>query len=123
MKNKNAGFTLIEILIALVILSVALMAMIKSTSQNIKDTVYIQNKTIATWVGTQVINEIRTGLLKMSLGSESLKDETEMLGRKWDWKASMTTTPNPHIKKVTVKVYLQSNSAKLADLESYLYVP
>ena len=47
MLNKNFGFTLIEVLIALTILSIALTAIIISTSQNIKDTFYLQNKNTA----------------------------------------------------------------------------
>ncbi len=117
--KTNAGFTLIEILIALVILSIALTAMIKSTSQNIKDTIHIQNKTIATWVASQVVNEARMGLLNLSSGSEQ---QTEMLGQKWPWNANMTDTPNPHIRKIEVIVYSPSHQNELAHLESYLYV-
>jgi general secretion pathway protein I len=118
MKN-NRGFTLIEVLIALVILSIALTAIIKSTSQNIKDTAYLQHKMIAAWVGNEIINEARIGLLKLPAAPDSLKDETTMLGEKWTWQATMTPTPNPRIQKIVVDV---AQDKPFIHLVSYLYV-
>jgi general secretion pathway protein I len=120
MKNK-AGFTLIEILIALTILSIALTAIIKGTSQNIKDNIYIQNKMIATWVGNQVINEIRVGLIKPPGAPDVLEKDTQMLQRKWPWNASLNETPNSHIKKIEVNVFSPVSKTQLIHLESYLY--
>lgn len=120
--KKNDGFTLIEVLVALAILAIAIIAIIKSTTQNIRDTLYLQNKTIANWVGTEVVNEVRAGLLKPSSENDSIEQETEMLGRKWTWQASLQTTPNPHIKKIKVTVLDPSTHKKLEELESYVYV-
>lgn len=63
--NKRAGFTLIEVLIALAILSISLTAIIKATSQNIKDTAYLQEKTLALWVGLNELNEARAGYIRL----------------------------------------------------------
>ncbi len=118
MKN-NAGFTLIEVLVALLILSIALTAIIRSTSQNIKDTLYIQKKTIALWVGNQVINEVQAGLRKPPAAPDSLKDSSRMLNENWSWKVSLQPTPNPRIQEIDVTVY-QHNP--LIHLVGYLYV-
>lgn len=120
--RNNSGFTLIEVLVALAILSIAMTAIILSTSQNIKDTLYLQNKTVATWVGTQVVNETRAGLLKPPLAPDSLKDETEMLNKRWSWEASLKDTPNPHIKEINVMVFDKANKQLLSQLRSYFYI-
>ncbi len=117
MKNKS-GFTLIEVLIALVILSIALTAIIKSTSQNIKDTLYVQKKTIALWVGNQIMSEIIVGLRKAPTAPDTLKDTATMLNENWTWEASIKPTPNPHIQEITVDV---SQKTPLIHLVSYLY--
>ncbi len=119
-KQSNAGLTLIEVLIALAILSIALTAIIHSTSQNIKSTVYLQNKMIAVWVGTEVMNEIRAGVLKPVDGR--LTQETEMLGQTWSWQATLNPTPNPKIKEIHVEVLQPPNDKKLVQLMSYIYV-
>lgn len=119
--NNKIGFTLIEVLIALVILSIALVAVIKATSQNIRDTAYLQNKTIATWVGTQVMNEARAGVLKLPSSPDKLANETDMLGQTWPWQAILNPTPNKHISEIDVDVFEKSNHAKLVHLVSYVY--
>jgi general secretion pathway protein I len=123
MKNKRfiskqliRGFTLIEILIALVILSIALTAIIKATSQNIKDTFYIQQKTIATWVGLNAINEARLQLTKLPI-----EEEKQALGAMWLVKGDLVETPNPRIKEIHVSVFRKNDEAQLIELQSYLY--
>lgn len=120
-KNNNTGFTLIEVLVALAILSIALTTIIKVTTLNIKNTIYLQNKTIAAWVGTQAINEARVGLIKFS-SDEKIEQETTMFHQKWKWQGEMVSTPNPHIKKIVVEVFEKASDAKLIELESYVYV-
>lgn len=118
---KNKGLTLIEVLVALAILAIALTAIIKATTQNIKDNVYLQQKTIATWVASNVMNEIRLGLLKAPSAPGEIEDETEMLNLTWKYKANITATANQHIQRVNVTVE-GKNEQPLANLESYIYV-
>jgi general secretion pathway protein I len=119
MKN-SLGFTLIEVLVALAIIGIALTAVIKATSQNIKDTQYLQQKIIANWVATSVMNEARAGLINLSKTDE-ISDETDMLNQSWIWKASLEDTPNPNIKSLHVTVFRKDSDQELANLSSYLY--
>lgn len=120
--RKTAGFTLIEVLIALAILSIALTTIIKVTSINIKNTIYLQNKTIASWVATDVINQVRADVLKLEPAPDTLEDETNILGQTWKWSARYVTTPNPHIVKIRVDVYEKASELKFITLESFTYV-
>lgn len=117
---NQTGLTLVEVLIALAIVSIALTAVIKSTSENIRGTSHLENKTIATWVGTNVINEIRTGILRMAL-AEKQRGMCEMLGRNWYWQAQVDETGNDHIKKISVSVSIREDSKPVVTLESYRY--
>ncbi len=119
MKN-NSGFTLIEVLVSLAIIGIALTAVIKSTSQNIKDTQYLQQKIIANWVAADIINEARAGLINLSKSNE-ISEETDMLNQIWIWKANLEDTPNPRIKALHVTVFHKDNDQELAQLSSYLY--
>lgn len=120
--TKHKGFTLIEVLIALTILSIALTAMIKSTSQNIKDTYYLQHKTIATWVATEMIHETQAGILKLPMTPDTLDQEKNVLGENWLIKGSVRGTPNPKIQEIEVAVFQNSDEGPLIQLKSYLYV-
>jgi prepilin-type N-terminal cleavage/methylation domain-containing protein len=56
-QHTQSGLTLIEVLVALAIISIALTAIIKATSENIRGTAYLQDKTIAMYVARQILNE------------------------------------------------------------------
>ncbi len=125
MLNKNnvkprleLGFTLIEVLIALAILAIALTAIIKVTAQNIRDTTYIQNKTIAAWIGTEIINEIRAGITNIP---DHLEKNIVILNQPWSWEANSLPTPNKHIQEIQVRVFKQPNHQHLINLTSYIY--
>lgn len=123
--KRQLGLTLIEVLIALAIISIAMTAVIKATSQNIHSTSYLQRKTIAMWVGSQVINEMRAGLIKSERSSLNQKLTTTMLGNEWYWQTEEEETPSPRIKKIKVKVYEtedeEAEAKPIITLESYTY--
>ncbi|MBV8802982.1 MAG: type II secretion system minor pseudopilin GspI [Gammaproteobacteria bacterium] len=120
--NNKSGFTLIEVLVALAIVSIALTAVIKVSSQNIKNTFYIQEKTIALWVASDIINEMRLGVIKVPEKSEMIEEKKEMLNQSWPYTVNLSNTPNVNIKKIYVVVYTPREKKELIHLESYLYV-
>lgn len=121
--RKQAGLTLIEVLIALAIVGIAMTAVIKAASQNIKSTAYLQNKTAAMWVGLEVINEVRANLIRLDSTSRNQKLTTDMLGHDWYWQLEEDETPNKNIKKMRVKVFENENAKEddtpVVTLESY----
>jgi general secretion pathway protein I len=126
MPRRMLGMTLIEVLIALAIIGIALTAVIKAASQNIRGTGYLQNKTIALWVAEEVMNEASLGLLTLTTDSdEGEVTTTTMLGQDWYWRASETSSANPRIKKLRVRVYAREpkddDTSALIDLDGYRY--
>lgn len=126
MKSNMAGLTLIEVLIALAIIGISLTAVIKVTTQNIRATTYLENKTIALWVAKKVMNEARLSILKMPEPGGTLKKQQTMLGKDWYWQLSLNSTPNARINKITVQVYEhepdeEDEGGALVSLESYQY--
>src|SRR5690348_9388083 len=103
--KKQIGLTLIEVLIALSIISISLTAIIKATSQSIRDTSYLQTKMTALWVGQNIMNEILVGLRKLPQPPDQLKKTITMLNRDWYVVANLSDTPNKRIKQVNVDVY------------------
>ena len=103
--RPEAGLTLIEVLIALAIMSIAMTAIIQSVSHNIRATDYLQTKTMAMWVGQQVLNEARAGLVSVPAPPDQLRQTTTLLQRDWYWQAEQMPTLNPRIQKIRVRVY------------------
>lgn len=120
---SQVGLTLIEVLIALAIISIAMTAIIKGTSQNIRATTYLQDKMIAVWVGQQLLNEVRAGVRILPNESGPMKVTTKMLGKEWFSQLSQEETPNRRIKRISVKVFSNEDedAQSLLTLNSYLY--
>lgn len=80
--NKNQGFTLIEILIALMIVSISLVAVIKAQSTTAQTLIHLKTKTLANLVISNLSVESRLGK-KAKLGYDS--GEYPMANNTWYW--------------------------------------
>jgi general secretion pathway protein I len=122
--RTSSGLTLIEVLIALAIVGIAMLAVIKAVSQNIRATQHLQQKSIALWLGQSVLNEARAGVFAANRSSGS-QSKTTMLGQTWYWQLATEETPNPRITKLKVQVFTsesdQEQESPILTLESYRY--
>lgn len=98
-KNKNiAGFTLIEVMIALVIVSISLMALSATMGQYVFNQSAIQNRVIATWVAQNRLLELQT-----ATNTTQEKTQTEnMLGADWQTTFVLEPTLIPGLKKINI---------------------
>ena len=83
------GFTLIEVLIAMVILAISLLAIYKAIEENIQDTAYIQDKTLANWVALNAIANIQLGQYSLSSLNKQISDSATMGHQQWVWTATL----------------------------------
>lgn len=66
LNRKRRGFTLIEVLIALVILAIALTAIIKVITDAVKNTNHLKTSMAAHWVAENTLAKLQVGLIKLS---------------------------------------------------------
>lgn len=119
--EKQAGLTLLEVLVALVILAVALTAIIKATAENIRATTYLQEKTLATWVGLNALNKARLELIQLPEAPEH-QDNTEIvLGQEWEWQGFIKKTANPHIREVHVQIFHLPDHQLITEVTGHTY--
>lgn len=125
MPKHIQGLTLIEVLVALAIIAISLTAIIKATSENIRATSYLESKSIALWVGQEIMAEVQLGVMQLEGNRDDQTNTMTMLDRTWFWRAQEKATPNPHIKQIRVRVYDHqtddNEAAALIDLDGYLY--
>jgi len=120
-EENQKGLTLLEVLVALVILAVALTAIIKATIENIRATAYLQEKTLASWVGLNALNHVRLELIPLPNAPEHRDIHEFMLGQQWEWQGSIKKTRNAHIQEVHIKVFHLPDHHFITDLTSYIY--
>ncbi|WP_019626046.1 type II secretion system minor pseudopilin GspI [Thioalkalivibrio sp. ALJT] len=103
------GFTLLEVLIALVVLGVALGALIKAGSEHARNTAYLQERTLAGWVASNLIADYEAGLRQVEPGTERIR--SHLANREWDARVEITDTvidaplPLPAVRRIEVRVW------------------
>jgi general secretion pathway protein I len=96
------GFTLIEVIVALVVIGLGMLGVIQAVSQTAGNSGYLRDKTIAHWVAMNRLTEIR--LQKSAPGIDKTSDEVEMAGRRWKWTMNVTQTPVATIRRIDISV-------------------
>ncbi|MAC91163.1 MAG: type II secretion system protein GspI [Woeseiaceae bacterium] len=102
MKQNNSGFTLIEVLIALAIVSISLGALISISSQDISRAERMQKSMIANWVAQNQITEHRLSNKKIKVGST--KGSILFAKYDWEWELSVSRTSVDNLYRMDVYV-------------------
>lgn len=95
------GFTLLEVLIALAVLAIGMLAVIGAAGSSTRTDSLLRDKTFADWVA---MNELTTLRLAKSWPEDSLDGDADMGGQKWHWRASFTKTSDPDLLRVDIVV-------------------
>ena len=121
MTIKNTGFTLIEVMVALAVVSIGLLATLNAANQETKSAIMSQNKMTAFWLMKNKITEIR--LNEPWPATRQKKDSVEVFKQKWYWQSSTEKTANPLIRKVTI-TFAQTAAEVKSDpvLEQTIYL-
>jgi general secretion pathway protein I len=100
--GKSRGFTLIEVMVALVIVSIGMVAVIQAVSQAASNGSYLRDKSIAQWVALNQLTLMRIAQSPPTKGG--LSGETEMAGQRWRWKAEVIDTAVVSMKRIDIAV-------------------
>ena len=122
-KSTMTGFTLMEVLVALIILSVAFTSLFLSTSSNVRTIQHLQDKTAANWVALNVIAGAQLGLINVNLNNSHVVGQDIMFDRVWYWEANVQSTRDPFVLQLEVAVGQDENSPNIIHLIGYLRKP
>jgi general secretion pathway protein I len=111
------GFTLIEVLIALAILSIALAATMRATAMATTSAEEVKLRTYATWVAQNRAAELSARRTFPSVGAAD--GQTDMGGIGFRWTATTSETPNTAFRKVEIAVTRSDDTAAPSDARKY----
>ncbi|MGC1458703.1 MAG: type II secretion system minor pseudopilin GspI [Steroidobacteraceae bacterium] len=100
--RAQRGFTLIEVLVALVIVALGMSALLETLGSAADTATWLRDKTFAEWIG---FNRLATLRLTGTLPAEGTSDgELDYAGRHWRWRQVVSAMGFPGLFRVDVLV-------------------
>jgi len=96
--NKQSGFTLIEVLVALVIVAISLGAGIKAAGALSNNAERLRSVGAAQWCAENQLSELRLSKQFPGVGDSSFS--CEQLGQSYQGQLLVIATPNPNFRRV-----------------------
>jgi len=100
--EHNAGFTLLEVMVALVIVSLGMMAVNTQMNRYAMTAKYMEDKTLASWIGSNKITELSVQQEWPEIGGSN--EEVEFAGRLWFLETEVSATEVENIRRVDVDI-------------------
>lgn len=118
--SSQKGFTLIEVLVALMIVSVSAAAVLSTISAVTRNARGVQMRTLGTWIAMNKVTEIR---LAQGLPSAGRDDgEIEYAGFDWRWESEIKP-PSAEVEnfmRIEVAVWLDGREEAAADVVGFV---
>ncbi len=109
MKSDQRGFTLLEVLVALLIFAISATALMSGMSQVLHQQERLEEKTFGNWIAENRVNEIL--IMNEFPKAGEKKEDLDYAGRRWQITETIINTPNPLMRRVEISVsmYMSDN--------------
>jgi general secretion pathway protein I len=101
--RPDGGFTLVEVLVALMIVAMGLAALMSAVSGTARTSGYLRDKTLAQWMALNRLTEVRLNLNKFGQNTDT--GELNFANRTWHYDTRYFDTSIATMKRVVVRVY------------------
>lgn len=112
------GFTLLEVLIALVIFSTATLVILQQSSRSVLQQAHLEDKTIALWVAENQLASMRLNHPWPAAGRQTLEKTSAQ--RDWLIEQLVEETALPTLRKITIQVSRKDMNSPLVSLQSFM---
>lgn len=107
--TRPTGFTLIEVLVALVIVAVAIGALARAGGQALAVQHQLQQRTLALWVADNQLAELA---LEAPVRDGPRHGVARMAGRDWHWQARIEAAPGGDLWRADITVFANADAAE-----------
>jgi general secretion pathway protein I len=108
LNNKNIkqsnGFTLIEVMVAMLIVSLGIVSVIDVTAKHVSNMSELEKRMVASWVASNHVSEIRHEAKVDKIRTGSDVERVKMGGQKWRSKARIEKTEVEKVFLLTINV-------------------
>ena len=121
LKKYNKGFTLLEVMVALAIVALSLIAVTSSIAQMIDSSSMMRDRTYATWIAQNIITEYRLSAATPDIGDTD--GEILFVNRNWNWRAVVENTGINNLYRINVQVSLADNEDNIRTVTGFIGQP
>jgi general secretion pathway protein I len=100
--GKSNGFTLVEVVVALAIVAIGMLAVFKTIGETVNNVSSLRDRTFAAWIADNRITEIRISGEMPSV--DETAGEIEFAGRHWHWVTNVSQTQVSGLRRIDVSV-------------------
>ena len=97
------GFTLLEVMVALLFFSLIGMVLQQVTASTVNQYLAVRHKMFSSWLAENKLTELQ--LSKSLAPAKETKEDVEFANEEWQVVSKITKTENPDINKVDVEIY------------------
>jgi general secretion pathway protein I len=108
---RERGFTLVEVLVALMVVAIGLAALMVAVSGAARTSGYLRDKTLAQWIAVNRLAEVRLNSTN-KFGQNTDLGEVDFAGRKWHYDTKYFDTSIATMRRIVVRVYLGDTKTK-----------
>jgi len=118
---KSRGFTLLEVMVALIIVAFSLTALTASMNQMIDAANTMRERTFASWIAQNKITEIRLANEMPEVSSTS--GDIEYGNTDWEWRAVVSETGIENFRRIDVSVSLYGDDYIILTVTGFIGEP
>jgi general secretion pathway protein I len=108
--RRPGGFTLVEVLVALVIVALGLTALMVAVNGTARTSGFLRDKTLGQWIALNRLSEVRLNVVKFGQNTDT--GELDFGNRKWHYDTRYFDTSIASMKRIVVRVYLGDAKTK-----------
>ena len=102
-RRRACGFTLVEVLVALMIVAMGLAALMIAVSGAARTSGYLRDKSLAQWIALNRLSEVRLNANKSAQNADT--GELKFANRTWHYDTRYFDTSITSMKRIVVRVY------------------
>lgn len=114
--TRARGFTLLEVLVALAILGLVMLALVRVAAQEADSLRHLRERSHGEWIASNAIAEARLGGAVLPGRREG---EVEFAGRRYRWLLEVQETPVAGIRRLDALVFTAEGSEPVATLTGF----
>lgn len=111
------GFTLIEVLVALAVVTISLAATLRAAATGADNSLALRERTLARWVAENELARLRLQPALPPPGTSS--GESRQAEQAFVWQAEVIETPNPNFRRILVRVRTPESASFVAEVQGY----